>query len=230
MRRAIIATTPGSVGAAAVEDDVDAGDVSGGENQRVPTTAKPKTKPKPAARSAFDSPSASQTAKKPKRSFPSERIGAGRRDKRSVPRVAPSPDPAAGASVKTEVSVPMTKSMPGPTSVQSADFVDVAAVSAVKRPPAKTATTTLLSVLGFSPLVTGGPSDLPDSLAAWAVFAALRRQTEEDTGTEQRVLSVADPVVATLGVEDDAQPMMMAMAAAVNSVRRRRRLPGCRRR
>ena len=30
-------------------------------------------------------------------------------------------------------------------------------------------------------------------------------------------MQVCDPVVATLGVEDDAQPMMMAMAAAVNS-------------
>ena len=78
-------------------------------------------------------------------------------------------------------------------------------------------TTALLSALGLSPLATGGPTDAPESPVAWAMFAALRRQTDEDAGTEQKLLSVADPVASTLSVEDEAEPMMMAMAAAVNA-------------
>ena len=55
-------------------------------------------------------------------------------------------------------------------------------------------TTALLSALGLSPSANGEPTDVPESPVAWAMFAALRRQTDEDAGTEQKLLSVADPV------------------------------------
>ena len=77
-------------------------------------------------------------------------------------------------------------------------------------------TTALLSALGLSPLATGGPTDVPESPVAWAMFAALRRQSDEDAGTEQKLVSVADPVASTMSVEDAAEPMM-AMAAVANA-------------
>ena len=124
---------------------------------------------------------------------------------------------AAGGTAPQAVSVSETRrSVPISTPVRSADVVDVAAVSTATPEPAKTVTTALLSALGLSPLATGGPADAPESPVAWAMFAALRRQTDEDAGTEQKLLSVADPVARTMSVEDAAEPMM-AMAAAVNA-------------
>ena len=46
--------------------------------------------------------------------------------------------------------------------------------------------------------------DAPESPVAWTMFAALRRQTEEDAGTEQKLVSVADRVVSTMSVVDAA--------------------------
>ena len=56
---------------------------------------------------------------------------------------------------------------------------------------------------------------MPEAPVAWAMFAALRRQSDEDAGTEQKLVSVADPAARTMSVEDAAEPMV-AMAAAVN--------------
>jgi hypothetical protein len=124
---------------------------------------------------------------------------------------------AAGGTAPQAVSVSETRrSVPISTPVRSADVVDVSAVSPTPAAPAKTVTTAVLSALGLSPLATGKPTDVPESPVAWAMFAALRRQTDEDAGTEQKLVSAADPVASTLSVEDEPQPMM-AMAAAVNA-------------
>ena len=131
--------------------------------------------------------------------------------------VSNTPTAGAGGTAPQAVSVSETRrSVPISAPVRSADVVDVSAVSTTAPAPAKTVTTALLSALGLSPLATGGPTDVPESPVAWAMFAALRRQTDEDAGTEQKLLSVADPVASTMSVEDAAEPMM-AMAAAANA-------------
>jgi YVTN family beta-propeller protein len=104
-------------------------------------------------------------------------------------------------AVATDVSAPLA--------------TDVATASTATEAPAE-ATAGVLSWLSLNPLLDGGPADVPDSPVAWAVFAALRRRTAEDTGTEQQLLSVVDPVVSTLSVEEEPASMM-AMAAAVNA-------------
>ena len=76
-------------------------------------------------------------------------------------------------------------------------------------------TTAVLSWLGLGPSASGGPTDSPESPIGWALFAALRRLTDDDDVGEQRVLSAADPAVAALKV-DAGQPMLKAAAAPVN--------------
>ena len=131
--------------------------------------------------------------------------------------VSNTPTTAAGGTAPQAVSVSETRrSVPISAPVPQADVVEVNAVSTAVPAPTKTVTTALLSALGLSPLATGGPTDVPESPVAWAMFAALRRQSDEDAGTEQKLVSAADPVASTLSVEDAAEPMM-AMAAVANA-------------
>ena len=129
--------------------------------------------------------------------------------------VSNTPTAGAGDTAPQAVSVSETRrSVPISVSVRSADVVDVKTVSTTPPAPAKTATTALLSALGLSPSANGEPTDVPESPVAWAMFAALRRQTDEDAGTEQKLLSVADPVVSTLSVEGGDSMLMASVASA----------------
>jgi YVTN family beta-propeller protein len=157
----------------------------------------------------------------PRKSEVKVRSEAGPSAKRSsaATTVSNTPTAGAGGTAPQAASVSETRrSVPISTPVRSADVVDVSAVSTTPSAPAKTVTTAVLSALGLSPLATGGPTDVPDSPVAWAMFAALRRQTDEDAGTEQKLLSVADPVAGATSVDGAAEPMMaMAAVAAVAS-------------
>lgn len=81
--------------------------------------------------------------------------------------------------------------------------VDPATAPADEQAPVA-AVTGLMSWLALHPLFNGGPADAPDMPLAWAVFAALRRLTDEEAGTEQKLTSVADPMAATMSLEESA--------------------------
>lgn len=114
------------------------------------------------------------------------------------------PDP-----VTTSVAVEML-SEPSAyrTTVTTADVREPVTVSddAPLTQAAAETITGLFSWLALNPFIDGGPADAPDSPFAWAILAALRRLTEEDSGTEQRLMSVADPVGNTL-IAEGATPV-----------------------